>query len=103
MTNAEQPNEVPVQAMRRPAREPARAEPYCPTTVGELVLDARAGRLGVFMDRVGDTVHLRPERGGLEWEADPRWLRRPPATLAQKNAQRNRDSRCNSDNAKAPS
>nr|WP_280672120.1 hypothetical protein [Kitasatospora sp. MAP12-44] len=89
--------------MTRPARERAGAEPYCPTAVGELVLDARAGRVGVFMDRVGDTVHLRPERGGLEWEVDPRWLRPPPATLAQKNARRNGDSRCNSDNAKAAS
>lgn len=45
-----------------------------------MVYDALNQRLGVFMDQVGRIVYLRPERGGPEWEADPKWLEKPPAT-----------------------
>ncbi|MCG6499176.1 hypothetical protein [Kitasatospora sp. A2-31] len=46
---------------------------------GELVYDVLTGRLGVVMERVGRTVHLRPETGGCEWETDHRFIERPPA------------------------
>ncbi|MGF1426701.1 hypothetical protein [Kitasatospora sp. LaBMicrA B282] len=52
---------------------------YAPRRRGELVYDALNQRLGVFMDQVGRTIYLRPERGGPEWVADPAWLERPPA------------------------
>lgn len=54
-------------------------DPYHPTRRGEPVLDALTGRTGVFMGRMGRAVHLRPAGGGVEWEADPRWLARPVA------------------------
>ncbi|MGW2542396.1 hypothetical protein ACWC5I_16355 [Kitasatospora sp. NPDC001574] len=46
---------------------------------GALVHDVLTGRLGVVMDRVGRTVHLRPEAGGCEWETSSRFIDRPPA------------------------
>jgi hypothetical protein len=51
---------------------------YEPRRKGELVFDALNQRLGVFMDQVSHIVYLRPEHGGPEWEADPRWLEKPP-------------------------
>jgi hypothetical protein len=69
-----------------PSISPAGARPpddcYEPTRRGELVQDQLNGRLGVFMERVGQKVYLRPEHGGVEWEADPRWLERPPSPEA---------------------
>ncbi|MFC8451494.1 hypothetical protein [Kitasatospora sp. NPDC057223] len=50
------------------------AAPYRPTARGELVLDARCGRVGTYMDTLGGVVYLRPVSGGPEWEADPRWI-----------------------------
>ncbi|WP_286158261.1 hypothetical protein [Streptomyces sp. CB03911] len=54
------------------------SEPYQPSSRGELVVDVLSGRTGVFMGRMGRAVYLRPESGGVEWEADPHWLDRPP-------------------------
>ncbi|MFE2910094.1 hypothetical protein ACFXKJ_06245 [Kitasatospora indigofera] len=54
------------------------SDPYQPSRRGELVVDVRSGRTGVFMGRMGTAVYLRPESGGVEWEADPHWLDRPP-------------------------
>ncbi|MGW4894372.1 hypothetical protein ACWEQL_19175 [Kitasatospora sp. NPDC004240] len=44
------------------------------------MLDTLHGRPGVVMqlDAGGPVAHLRPERGGCEWETDARWLARPP-------------------------
>jgi hypothetical protein len=39
--------------------------------VGELVLDRRTGRTGIYMDTIGGEHYLRPESGGLEWTAEP--------------------------------
>ncbi|MFF2565994.1 hypothetical protein ACFVUZ_40805 [Kitasatospora sp. NPDC058060] len=39
--------------------------------VGELVLDRRTGRTGIYMDTIGGEHYLRPEPGGREWTADP--------------------------------
>ncbi|MEV8325179.1 hypothetical protein [Kitasatospora sp. NPDC056731] len=39
--------------------------------VGELVLDRRTGRTGIYMDTLGGEHYLRPEGGGLEWTAEP--------------------------------
>ncbi|WP_035845385.1 hypothetical protein [Kitasatospora azatica] len=50
---------------------------YLPVQRGELVYDVLNDRLGTFMDRVGPRIYLRPEHGGPEWEADPRWLVKP--------------------------
>ncbi|MFF7634775.1 hypothetical protein ACFZB9_16695 [Kitasatospora sp. NPDC008050] len=67
-----------------PAVRPSGTHPpeltYQPQRKGELVYDALNERLGVFMDQVSRVVYLRPERGGPEWEADPRWLEKPPPT-----------------------
>lgn len=62
-----------------PTRTPAAgdrppADCYTPTRVGELVHDALNGRPGVFMERIGPLVYLRPERGGVEWAVDARWI-----------------------------
>ncbi|MFJ3218435.1 hypothetical protein ACIPLC_21245 [Kitasatospora sp. NPDC086801] len=38
---------------------------------GELVLDRRTGRTGIYMDTIGGEHYLRPEGGGLEWTAEP--------------------------------
>ncbi|WP_329566764.1 hypothetical protein [Kitasatospora sp. NBC_01266] len=48
--------------------------PYSPARHGELVHDTLNRRTGVFMDRTGQLVYLRPERGGPEWEVDAKWL-----------------------------
>ncbi|WP_395294553.1 hypothetical protein ACF9IK_14100 [Kitasatospora hibisci] len=39
--------------------------------VGELVLDSRTGRTGIYMDTIGGEHYLRPESGGREWTALP--------------------------------
>ncbi|MFD5462791.1 hypothetical protein ACFWIQ_08165 [Kitasatospora sp. NPDC127059] len=39
--------------------------------VGELVLDRRTGRTGIYMDTIGGEHYLRPEHGGREWTAEP--------------------------------
>ncbi|MCG6499385.1 hypothetical protein [Kitasatospora sp. A2-31] len=39
--------------------------------VGELVLDGRTGRTGIYMDTIGGEHYLRPEAGGREWTALP--------------------------------
>ncbi|MET9399468.1 hypothetical protein [Kitasatospora sp. NPDC002965] len=39
--------------------------------VGELVLDTRTGRTGIYMDTIGGEHYLRPPDGGCEWTADP--------------------------------
>ncbi|WP_327680296.1 hypothetical protein [Kitasatospora sp. NBC_00458] len=39
--------------------------------VGELVLDTRTGRTGIYMDTIGGEHYLRPPDGGREWTADP--------------------------------
>ncbi|MFJ3789306.1 hypothetical protein [Kitasatospora sp. NPDC090091] len=39
--------------------------------VGELVLDSRTGRTGIYMDTIGGEHYLRPEAGGREWTALP--------------------------------
>lgn len=63
----------------RGGRSDPPGETYRPG-VGELVLDTLHGRPGVVMqlDAGGPVAHLRPERGGCEWETDARWLARPP-------------------------
>jgi hypothetical protein len=38
-------------------------------TVGDIAYDVRRDRYGVVMDRMGGRIFLRPERGGVEWEA----------------------------------
>ncbi|MGV9265166.1 hypothetical protein ACWDRR_10935 [Kitasatospora sp. NPDC003701] len=39
--------------------------------VGELVLDTRTGRTGIYMDTLGGEHYLRPPGGGCEWTAPP--------------------------------
>ncbi|MEU8924455.1 hypothetical protein AB0D10_26520 [Kitasatospora sp. NPDC048545] len=39
--------------------------------VGELVLDRRTGRTGIYMGTTGGEHYLRPEGGGREWTAEP--------------------------------
>ncbi|MFE2726281.1 hypothetical protein [Kitasatospora sp. NPDC059327] len=39
--------------------------------VGELVLDTRTGRTGIYMDSLGGEHYLRPPGGGREWTAPP--------------------------------
>ncbi|MFF2041315.1 hypothetical protein ACFVVX_12865 [Kitasatospora sp. NPDC058170] len=42
--------------------------------VGELVLDRRTGRTGIYMDTIGGERYLRPPAGGCEWTARPEHL-----------------------------
>ncbi|MER7670450.1 hypothetical protein ABTY61_18535 [Kitasatospora sp. NPDC096128] len=49
-------------------------------TVGDLVLDRRTGRTGIYMGTIGGEHYLRPEHGGREWTADPHHV--SPATTA---------------------
>ncbi|MCX4747244.1 hypothetical protein OG455_17240 [Kitasatospora sp. NBC_01287] len=53
-------------------------QPYTPTRRGELVFDVLNQRHGAFMARTRQTVYLRPERGGTEWEVDAQWLVKLP-------------------------
>ncbi|PYC88476.1 hypothetical protein C7C46_00255 [Streptomyces tateyamensis] len=61
----------------RPGNAKPPAAPYRPTRRGELVFDVLNDRLGIFMDRMGTRIFLRPEGGGPEWEVDPRWVVKP--------------------------
>ncbi|MBP0455354.1 hypothetical protein J5Y04_38425 [Kitasatospora sp. RG8] len=75
--------------------------------VGELVLDTRTGRTGVYMDTLGGEHYLRPTAGGREWTArpdqvgpapddpDPDPADDPHARLHARLAARNRNSRLN--------
>ncbi|MEV7779299.1 hypothetical protein [Kitasatospora sp. NPDC088351] len=38
---------------------------------GELVLDGRTGRTGIYMDTIGGEHYLRPLGGGREWTTRP--------------------------------
>ncbi|MGW2539834.1 hypothetical protein ACWC5I_02950 [Kitasatospora sp. NPDC001574] len=80
---------TPETTRSKPLANPYKAE------LGALVYDALNGRLGILMERgpKGTAVFLRPERGGTEWEADARWLERPPTSLDEKLAVRNANSR----------
>lgn len=49
---------------------------------GAFVVDTRTGALGQVMAREGTLLHLRPPRGGLEWNADVGSVR--PATDAER-------------------
>ncbi|MFB7906183.1 hypothetical protein [Kitasatospora sp. NPDC056076] len=46
------------------------AKAYRPQ-VGDLVLDRRTGRTGIYMGTIGGEHYLRPEHGGREWTAEP--------------------------------
>ncbi|MFF3006408.1 hypothetical protein ACFVTF_26805 [Kitasatospora sp. NPDC057940] len=48
--------------------------------VGELVLDRRTGRTGIYMDTIGGEHYLRPEGGGREWTAEPGHIGPAPDT-----------------------
>ncbi|MEU6233412.1 hypothetical protein [Kitasatospora sp. NPDC047058] len=79
--------------------------------VGELVLDTRTGRTGIYMDTLGGEHYLRPRAGGREWTARPDQVGPAPddpdpdtspgpaetarARLRAHLAARNRDSRLN--------
>ncbi len=39
------------------------------------MFDEATGRLGYVMDRVGSRVQLRPDCGGVEWDARPEDVR----------------------------
>ncbi|GHJ19489.1 hypothetical protein TPA0909_11030 [Streptomyces albus] len=41
---------------------------------GEVVKDARTGRVGVVMDRLGSLYQVRPLNGGREWDVHPRHM-----------------------------
>ncbi|MGW2371397.1 MULTISPECIES: hypothetical protein [Kitasatospora] len=53
--------------------------------VGELVLDRRTGRTGIYMDTIGGEHYLRPEHGGREWTAEPNHV--SPATEPRDSAE----------------
>lgn len=46
-------------------------EPPAAPEVGDTALDARSGRVGRVMERIGSRVYLRPLNGGREWDARP--------------------------------
>ncbi|WP_329566657.1 hypothetical protein [Kitasatospora sp. NBC_01266] len=60
-----------------PHRSTPPNHPHEPSKRGELVHDSLNQRLGIVMDRTRDLVYLRPERGGMEWEVDVKWLVKP--------------------------
>ncbi|MDF3300433.1 hypothetical protein [Streptomyces tropicalis] len=45
--------------------------PEVPAEVGTYAVDARDGRIGEVMGRVGGRVQLRPVGGGREWDCPP--------------------------------
>lgn len=58
---------------------PGEADPAEPTfepRIGDTVRDIATNRIGKVMDAVGSFVQLRPVRGGIEWDALPKNLRR---------------------------
>ncbi|MFB6893894.1 hypothetical protein ACFCX4_31790 [Kitasatospora sp. NPDC056327] len=46
---------------------------------GDLVLDTRTGRTGIYMDTIGGEHYLRPTDGGREWTARPEHVGPAPA------------------------
>ncbi|MDQ0794796.1 hypothetical protein [Streptomyces sp. B1I3] len=54
----------------------------CTPAPGAFVLDARDGRVGRVMGRVGPYVQLRPPGGGAEWDCPPEAVRPAPPGLA---------------------
>lgn len=62
-----------------PAAPPARrvappSSPYRPSIVGERVFDVRSGRWAAFMGWQHGRAYLRPLGGGIEWDAEARWI-----------------------------
>ncbi|MFD5434149.1 hypothetical protein ACFWJ4_18585 [Kitasatospora sp. NPDC127067] len=62
-----------------PAAPPARrvappTNPYRPSAVGERVFDVRSGRWAAFMGWQQGRAYLRPLNGGIEWDAEARWI-----------------------------
>ncbi|MFJ7243594.1 hypothetical protein ACIQWA_02990 [Kitasatospora sp. NPDC098652] len=62
-----------------PAAPPARrvappCEPYRPSVPGERVFDVRSGRWAAFMGWQHGSAFLRPLGGGIEWDAEARWI-----------------------------
>lgn len=51
------------------------SDAMCVPEVGEPAWDARTGRGGIVMGRVGPCVQLRPVGGGREWDVRPDDLR----------------------------
>ncbi|MED7948004.1 MULTISPECIES: hypothetical protein [unclassified Streptomyces] len=47
---------------------------------GQLVLDRRTRRTGVYMDTIGGRLYLRPVGGGVEWTARPEHVGLPAPT-----------------------
>ncbi|MFF2745527.1 hypothetical protein ACFVVA_08290 [Kitasatospora sp. NPDC058048] len=50
------------------------SSPYRPSTVGERVFDVRSGRWAAFMGWQHGRAYLRPLGGGIEWDAEARWI-----------------------------
>ncbi|MFE5583889.1 hypothetical protein [Kitasatospora sp. NPDC056531] len=50
------------------------SRPYRPSTVGERVFDVRSGRWAAFMGWQHGRVFLRSLGGGIEWDAEARWI-----------------------------
>ncbi|MFC4511458.1 hypothetical protein [Streptomyces ehimensis] len=48
--------------------------------IGDIVVDARTGKIGQLMGREGPDVQLRPVRGGLEWDCPREAIRAPEPT-----------------------
>ncbi|KPI09495.1 hypothetical protein OK074_3301 [Actinobacteria bacterium OK074] len=48
--------------------------------IGTVAKDTRNGKVGRVMDHVGRYVQLRPLKGGLEWDVDPKYVE--PATVS---------------------
>ncbi|WP_018548360.1 hypothetical protein [Streptomyces sp. LaPpAH-108] len=66
-----------------------------PPAVGAYAKDARNGRIGEVMGRVGGRVQLRPVGGGREWDVPPGELgEAEPADVLRERVRRlNRDAR----------
>ncbi|MFF9403240.1 hypothetical protein [Streptomyces sp. NPDC014744] len=67
-------------------------EPPQPPSPGTLVADTSRGkRVGEFRGVAGPYWSLRPVGGGIEWDAEPEWVRAltPAERLTVENALRN--------------
>ncbi|MEU9951277.1 hypothetical protein [Streptomyces sp. NPDC047939] len=53
----------------------------CTPESGSFAADARDGRVGRVMGRVGPYVQLRPPGGGAEWDCPPGCVRPAPPGL----------------------